>query len=112
MLAMLITLASAPLAAPAFSMPCSAWVRKKGDFMFRSTTLSQPTSGNSSKGAPQAAPALLTRMSSFCSRSFSAATRPAMPAIFDTSAGRLKQGPMADSSAAVASQASALRAER
>ena len=45
-------------------MGVSACVKKNGVFMFRSTTLSQPASGNSSKGAPQAAPALLTRMSS------------------------------------------------
>jgi len=40
--------------------PC---VRKNGHFRFGSTTLSQPDSGKSSKGASQAAPALLTRMS-------------------------------------------------
>ena len=42
------------------SMGVSACVRKKGAFRFRSTTLSHPLSGNSSYGAPQAAPALFT----------------------------------------------------
>ena len=46
--AMLMTLASCAPAADLRSMGVSAWVRKKGDFMFRSTTLSQPLSGNSS----------------------------------------------------------------
>ena len=61
--AMWITLARWSVAA-ARSIGASACVRKKGAFRLRSTTLSQPLSGNSSKGAPQAAPALLTRMSS------------------------------------------------
>ena len=42
----------------------AAWVRKNGDFRLRSTTLSQPFSGKVSNDSPQAAPALLTRMSS------------------------------------------------
>ena len=42
------------------SKDVSCWVKKKGDFKFKSTTLSQPDSGNRSYGAPHAAPALLT----------------------------------------------------
>ena len=63
----MITLDGCSKVAAAFRAPWSAWVRKKGDLTFRSITLSQPLSGNSSKGAPQAAPALLTRMSSLLS---------------------------------------------
>ncbi len=65
--AMLMTLAGCVCAA-ARSGAISAWVRKNGDFRFRSTTLSQPFSGKVSKVSPQAAPALLTRMSSVASR--------------------------------------------
>ena len=60
----MITLAGLSCEAPAASLARSAWVRKNGDFRFRSSTLSQPLSGKSSNSAPQAAPALLTRMSS------------------------------------------------
>ena len=67
--AMLITLAGRAAVAAAFSAPCSAWVRKNGDLRLRSMTLSQPDSGKLSKGAPQATPALFTRMSSAGSRS-------------------------------------------
>ena len=108
--AMWITLARWSVAA-ALSSGVSAWVRKKGVFMFRSATLSQPLSGNSAYGAPQAAPALFTRMSRLGSCCWYAATRALMPSSVDTSAGSDTQGPMADSSLAVASQASALRAE-
>ena len=63
--AMLITLARWSRSRPSGAhRRSSAWVRKNGAFRLRSTTLSQPLSGNSSYGAPQAAPALLTRMSS------------------------------------------------
>ena len=41
----------------------SFWVIKNGLFRFRSTTLSHPSIGYSSKGAPHAAPALLIRKS-------------------------------------------------
>ena len=97
--------------APAKSWACRAWVRKKGDFRLRLTTLSQPLSGNSSNAAPQAAPALLTRMSSLDSWAPKAATSSLIPAAVETSAGSEMQGPIWLSSAAVASQAAALRAE-
>ena len=108
-----MTLAGCPgtRLAPALSAACSACVRKKGVFMFRSTTLSHPLSGNSSKAAPQAAPALLTRISSAGSCAWKSALSWAMPAAVDTSAGSATQGPSADNSAAVAAQASALRDE-
>src|SRR5215218_5803484 len=63
--AMLMTLAGRSCEAAARSGFASALVRKNSDLTLRSITLSQPLSGNSSKSAPQAAPALLTRMSSF-----------------------------------------------
>ena len=66
--AMLITLAGRSASPPRAARPCSACVRKNGVLTLRSMTLSQPFSGNSSNSAPQAAPALLTRMSSFFSR--------------------------------------------
>jgi len=64
-----------------------------------------------SKASPQAAPALLTRMSSLSSRAANAAARPFTPSILETSAGSAEHGPAAPSSAAVASQASAWRDE-
>src|SRR6185436_8481783 len=109
--AMWITLAGRAGDAAAFSGSCSARVRKNGDFRFKSTTLSQPCSGKSSNGAPHAAPALLTRMSSWGSRALSAAARPSAPATLETSAGSEVHDPSADSSAAAWSHASALRDE-
>ena len=108
--AMLITFAGLA-AAPLRSASCSACVRKKGDFRLRSTTLSQPFSGNVSKVSPHAAPALLTRMSRRSLRCVKAAARPRAPSTVDTSAGSEWQGPSDDSSRAAASQASALRDE-
>src|SRR5215207_2405187 len=107
---MLMTLAARVWPA-ARSAPCSACVRKKGDFRFRSTTLSQPFSGNVSKVSPQAAPALFTRISSEPSLDAYAAAKPRAPSTVDTSAGRGKQGPSDESSLAVSSQAAALRDE-
>ena len=107
--AMLITLAGRSRAA-AFSAPCSAWVRKNGVFMFRSTTLSQPISGKVSKSSPQAAPALFTRMCSAGSCRVSSAASRRAPSTLETSIGSEMQGPMRDSSSAAASQAAALRA--
>ena len=63
--AMLITLDGFSAVAAARKDAASALVRKNGVLRLRFITLSQPLSGNSSKSAPQAAPALLTRISSF-----------------------------------------------
>ena len=106
---MLITLAGRASAAR-FRAGCNACVRKNGAFMFRSTTLSQPLSGKVSKDSPQAAPALLTRMSRCGSRASMAAASARAPATLETSAGSEMQGPICASSAAAASQAAALRA--
>ncbi len=63
------------------------WVRKKTDFTLMSITLSQPVSGNASKGAPQEAPALLKRMSTFGVRASTAAANRLISAIWLRSAG-------------------------
>ena len=74
-------------------------------------TLSQPFSGNSSKVASHAAPALLTRMSSFGSRAVTAAASAFAPSTLEASIGIAMQVPPPDdNSSAVFSQASALRA--
>src|SRR6476469_1596592 len=109
--AMLITLPGRSADAPACSSACRAWVRKNGVFRLRLTTLSQPFSGKVSKSSPQAAPALLTRMSSDDSCCAYAATSDWTPCASETSAGNETQTPSDDSSRAVASQASALRDE-
>ena len=59
----------------ALSAGYSACVRKKGALTLMLNTLSQPASGNVSKSEPQAAPALLTRMSRAGSRAVNAADR-------------------------------------
>ena len=100
--AMLMTFAGRCCAARR-SISCSACVRKNGAFRFRSTALSQPASGNSSNAAAQAAPALFTRISSWLSRSASAAARHWAPARVGTSAGSAKHEPVAASSSAVCS---------
>ena len=64
---MLITFEGFSWLAAACRAPCRAWVRKKGDFRLRFSTLSQPPSGKASNSASQAAPALFTRMSSLLS---------------------------------------------
>src|SRR5688572_27507779 len=92
--AMLITFAGLSLP-PLRSCSYSACVRKNGDFTFRSITLSQPFSGNVSKDSPQAAPALLTRMSRLSSLAPYAAASALAPSTVDTSAGSEKQGPNA-----------------
>jgi hypothetical protein len=87
-------------------------VRKNGDLRFRSITLSQPFSGNSSNFSSHAAPALLTRMSSWGSRSRKACASSRQPSTVDMSWGsEMHVPPSAPSSAAVASHAVALRDE-
>ena len=108
----MITLAGVSSLAAARRGSRSAWVRKKGDFKLRSTTLSQPLSGKASSSAPQAAPALLTRMSSRPSLARKASARARQPSTVETSCGSDRQRPpFADSSRAVASHTSALREE-
>src|SRR6266581_3600981 len=59
--AILMTLARFSALAAARSGAASALVRKNGVLRLRFATLSQPLSGNASKSAPQAVPALLCR---------------------------------------------------
>jgi hypothetical protein len=110
--AIMITLAGLSCEAPAASLACSAWVRKNGDFRFRSSTLSQPLSGNSSKSAPHAAPALLTRMSSEGSSAPIRAASDLQPSTVEMSCGsEMQVPPPADRRSAVASQSADLREE-
>jgi len=97
--------------AAARSRGSSFWVRKKTPLTFVSITLSHPSSGNSSMGAPQVAPALFTRMSRRDSRPASASARAVTPSRLETSAGRATQSPPYSfaRALAVASQAAALR---
>ena len=108
-----MTFAGRSALAAARSGSASALVRKNGDFTLRSITLSQPLSGNSSNSAPQAAPALLTRMSSFGSRLTISAASLSQPSTVEMSIGSAMHSPSysAVSSFAVASQGPALRAE-
>src|ERR1700754_2959693 len=110
--AMLMTLAGFSAEAAARSGFASALVRKNSDLTLRFITLSQPLSGNSSNSAPQAAPALLTRMSSFGSSLMISAASLSQPSTLEMSIGNAMHSPSysADSSLAVASQAAALRA--
>lgn len=104
-----MTLAGRSGPAPALRAGSSACVRKKGVFTLRSKTLSQPLSGKSSKWAPQAAPALLTRMCRAGSFARNASAKARAPSTVEMSAGRAKQfGPI---SSAAALHWSALRAE-
>ncbi len=110
--AMLITLDGCSCEPDALSAGCSAWVRKNGDFRLRSRTLSQPLSGNSSNGAPHAAPALLTRMSSLGSSAVMRCASAVQPSTVEMSCGREMQVPPSfESSAAAASQSLGLREE-
>ena len=79
-------------------------------FTLSASTLSHASSGNSASGAPQFAPALLTRTCSAGSRAAIASARRRASASVDRSAGSAMHTPCFDSSAAAASQASALRA--
>src|SRR5271154_2885872 len=104
--AMLITLAGRFTLAALRNAGAMAWVRKNGVLALRSRTLSQPDSGNSSKGAPQAAPALFTRMSSLGSRAITAAPSALAPSTVEIFMGIDRQlPPSLDNSCAVLSQA-------
>jgi len=108
-----MTLAGFSADAAARSEAASDLVRKNGAFRLRFITLSQPLSGNSSNSAPQAAPALLTRMSSFGSRFLISAANVSIQAMVEISIGSAMHWPpySAASSFAVASQGPALRAD-
>ena len=110
MLAMLITLDGRSCVAFARRAACSAWVRKNGVFTFRSITLSQPLSGKVSNDSPQAAPALLTSMSSVVSCSRYCAAMARAPSAPEQSPTNAMQVPKAESRSAVAWHAAALRA--
>src|ERR1700686_3399237 len=110
--ATLMTLAGFSAVAAARNDAASALVRKNGVLRLRLITLSQPLSGNSSKSAPHAAPALLTRMSSFGSSLMISPASLSQPATVEMSIGSAMHSPpySAASSFAVASQGPALRA--
>src|SRR6201996_8495365 len=110
--AMLMTLAGFSADAAARSGFASALVRKNTDLTLRFITLSQPLSGNSSNSAPHAAPALLTRMSSFGSSLIISAASLSQPSTLEMSIGSAMHSPSysADNSLAVASHGPALRA--
>ncbi len=91
--AMLITLAGRAAVAALRNAGAMACVKKNGVLALRVSTLSQPSSGNSSKAAPHAAPALLTRMSTFGSLAIPAAASPLAPATVDTFMGMGMQVP-------------------
>src|SRR5690349_21176381 len=88
----------------------SSRVRWNGALTLTDHSLSNAESGYSSIGAPQVAPALLMSTFSAGSRSAMADASVAQPASSDTSTGSEMHSPFSDSSAAVASQTSALRA--
>src|SRR5207244_9254997 len=71
----------------------------------------QPPGGNCSSGAPQAVPALFTRMSSCSKRSRVAWARAAAPSGVETSAATASQSPSSASSFALASSSPRLREE-
>ena len=88
-----MTLAGRSCEAAARSGFASALVRKNSDLTLRSMTLSQPLSGNSSNSAPQAAPALLTRMSSFGSSLMISAASLSQPSTVEMSIGSAMHSP-------------------
>src|SRR5580700_8666373 len=109
MLPTLITRAGSSAVPAASSSGRNARVRKNGVLRFRSRTLSQAEAGNSASGAPQVAPALLTRMWTRSSdRPTSSASR-RHSSSRDRSAGTDSATPYWDSSATAACPASARR---
>src|SRR5258707_3319176 len=110
--AILITLAGRAADAALRNAGARACVKKNGVLALRLRTLSQPSSGNSSKAPPHAAPALFTRISTLGSWAITAAASPLAPATIDPFMGIEIQVPLPlVNSFAVSLQASALRAE-
>src|SRR6516162_3742018 len=109
MLPMLMTRAGSSGVPAASSSGKNARVRKKGAFRSRSTTLSQAAAGNSSSGAPQVAPALLTSTFTAGSRWPTSPASRRHSASVDRSAGMATICPYWVSSRSAAAQASALR---
>src|SRR5258708_36552730 len=109
--AILTTFAGLSCEAAAFSGPCRAWVRKNGDLRLRLRTLSHPLSGNSSNSAPQAAPALLTKISSLGSSAVSRSASALHPSTVERSWGRDTHGPCSESACAVSLHWAVLRDE-
>ena len=89
----LITRAGLAPCPAARSRGSSFCVKKNTPLTLVSITLSQPTSGNWSSGAPQEAPALFTKISSLASRWASWAARLSTPARVDRSAGKAMHSP-------------------
>src|SRR5262249_4448917 len=96
---------------PARSIGRHARVKWKMAFTLSASTLSHAASGYSATGAPQLAPALLTRMSSRDSRAATAAASASQPARVTQAPGAQKHVPMADSYAATRSHTSFFRDE-
>src|SRR5262245_30342160 len=88
-----------------------AQVRWKITFTLSANTLSQTSSKYATMKPTQFAPALFTKMSNFTSRCPNAYARPSQPACVPQSADSEMQVPSFESSAAAASQTSALRDE-
>jgi len=109
MLPTLITRAGSSAVAAASSNGRNARVRKNGVLRFRSRTLSQAEAGNSSSGAPQLVPALLTRMWTRSSNRPTSSASRRHSSSRDRSAGTDSTTPYLDSSATAAWPASALR---
>ncbi len=86
-------------------------MRAKTPCTFVPSTLPHASAGKSSIGAPHVAPALLKSRWTRSWRAAIAAAKAATPSGLETSAGIALHGPCAESSAAVASQVSALREE-
>src|SRR6516164_9202553 len=109
MLPMLMTRAGSSGVPAASSSGKNARVMKNGAFRSRSTTLSQAAAGNSSSGAPQVAPALLTSTFKAGSRWPTSPASRRHSASVDRSAGMATICPYWVSSRSAAAQASALR---
>ena len=86
-------------------------VTKNGPLTLIFNTLSQATLGNSSKGAPQVAPALLTRIWIFSSLDLISSANFLAPSSDERSDGIEIHSPALDNSAAAALQTSTLREE-
>ena len=87
----------------------NARLRQENENLARRLGEASARGAPSAEAAPQVAPALLTRISSCDSRAPNSSTTRSISLIFDRSAGSETQCPSVESSAAVASQTSALR---
>src|ERR1700737_2907107 len=112
MLPVLITRAGSSGVAAAFNIGTSARVSRNTPLMLTAKMLSKPDSGNSSNGAPHAAPALLNSawMASSESASDDASVR--TPSAVPRFAGIAATGPSGDSASTAAASSGSLRLDR